>query len=395
MSYQPADRISRGALREEISNELSPQVQLEFPYGFMSQQVIVSSGAIGDVFTASGVAVCRTGNSANSYAKLISYQRARHQAGQGLRSYFDCTFTEGKAGSYQLVGVGDESEGIFFGYSGVSFGVINRLPIAIPVIGTNISFTPTSSWNQDKADGTGKLPAMDFTKGQSYKIETYPGIIGGGVRLSLLDPNDSEWVIVHKTTAVNALDKAIIQQLNWAAFMDVHNDTNDTNLEIQLGTHGIFLEGKEFNQKILRSIVIEDRFASKDTEELAWVLRNKDTINGITNRGLLHARNLTIFNNSVEPLKAKIGLVAEGGTSGTIFTEQAVNSLSEISTSGTLISLPQENLLGIYIIPGDSEKTITFTNDLVPLPPGASGMLTVEVGEGDTYSLTFTYEEWI
>ena len=85
MSYQPADPISRGALREEISNELSPQVQLEFPYGFMSQQVIVSSGAIGDVFTASGVAVCRTGNSANSYANLISYQRARHQAGQGRR----------------------------------------------------------------------------------------------------------------------------------------------------------------------------------------------------------------------------------------------------------------------------------------------------------------------
>jgi hypothetical protein len=385
MSYIPADRIPRGSFREGRYTELTPQVQLEFPYGFMTNEVVVASGNGGAALGVSGIALIRTGDTAGGYASLESYDVGRHQAGQGLVTHFDCAFTEGVANSHQIVGVGaSDSEGVFVGYSGVDFGLFT--------FGEDFkTHTPQSTWNLDKADGTGKLPAIDWTKGQQYRIEAMTAVLGGFVRLSLMDPNDGEWVCVHQQNALNAFGQSVIKQLNWGAFAEAHSDTSATNLEVHLGTYGQFLEGKEANSIITRSVKVSSKFTPKNTEQFALAIRNKSVMdNGRTNRIIAVPQSVIIFNNSIEPLKLRIGVAAV--FTGADWQDAGSNSATQYSTSGVLVANPV--VVNEYTIAGDSSREIAFS-ETSKIIPGATGTYTTEVGEGDNYSLSFVWEEWI
>tara|TARA_R110000850_G_C9996151_1_gene468191 strand:- start:19572 stop:21083 length:1512 start_codon:yes stop_codon:yes gene_type:complete len=117
---------ARSAFGEQLVAELTPKVQLQFPYNINTAQVVAFPGNGGSVTNGNGHANCSTGTAADGFAFIISHDVLKYNSGQGALFRGDCIFTTGVADSTQIIGVGNNLNGYFFGYNGADFGVLRR-----------------------------------------------------------------------------------------------------------------------------------------------------------------------------------------------------------------------------------------------------------------------------
>lgn len=122
---QPAE--GKTAFGEQSVAELTPIIQLVFPYNSVNSHIIDSrANNSGTVTVANSMLQVQSGASANSFGAALSKESVSYRAGQGILTRFTAIYTTGVANSTQLVGPGDLGEGFFFGYNGTSFGVMSR-----------------------------------------------------------------------------------------------------------------------------------------------------------------------------------------------------------------------------------------------------------------------------
>jgi hypothetical protein len=114
------------AFGEVMTATATPEVQVLFTYGTHPAIHDTRANQSGTVTTSNGQLVLQTGAAANSSAELLSKRSVRYDPGQGVVARMTGAFTTGVSGSTQLVGIGDQSEGYFFGYNGTSFGTLHR-----------------------------------------------------------------------------------------------------------------------------------------------------------------------------------------------------------------------------------------------------------------------------
>lgn len=114
------------AFGDHLVSQLIHEVTLDFNYTINPLVVESRGNQSGTVTQANNMAVMSTGAAANSSGTLLSVHRARYQPGHGTRIRFTSLFTAGAAGSFQAAGIGDESNGFFFGYNGTAFGILHR-----------------------------------------------------------------------------------------------------------------------------------------------------------------------------------------------------------------------------------------------------------------------------
>lgn len=118
--------VGRTAFDELHVAELTPIVQLQFPYNINTEQVDAHENNSGTVTQADNMAVLQSGTDAIARAELHSLVPVKYNPGQGGLVRFTSIFTTGVADSSQFVGVGDMADGYFFGYNGSSFGILKR-----------------------------------------------------------------------------------------------------------------------------------------------------------------------------------------------------------------------------------------------------------------------------
>jgi hypothetical protein len=116
----------KSAYGESLVANLAHEIILDFNYNVNALLIDSRANQSGTVTQADAMAVLQTGAAANSSASLQSAGRSRYQPGQGTRARFTSLFTTGVANSTQMAGIGDESNGFFFGYNGTAFGVLHR-----------------------------------------------------------------------------------------------------------------------------------------------------------------------------------------------------------------------------------------------------------------------------
>lgn len=125
MSYQPFIEPDKTAFGEQSIAELTPIVQLHFPYNLNS--FLVETRLNGGAATVdSNRLKLSTGASANRLAQLLSKRAITYQPGQGGLCRFTAVFTSGAANSTQYGGIGNSGDGYFFGYNGTAFGIMRR-----------------------------------------------------------------------------------------------------------------------------------------------------------------------------------------------------------------------------------------------------------------------------
>lgn len=117
---------STTAFGEILSAELTPIVQLQFPYNINTEIVDTRANQSGTVTQASNMAHLSTAAATYSSAQLLSKDHIKYNPGEGGLVRFTGVFTIGVVGSTQIIGIGDSGDGYFFGYNGADFGVLRR-----------------------------------------------------------------------------------------------------------------------------------------------------------------------------------------------------------------------------------------------------------------------------
>ncbi len=106
------------------------------------------------------------------------------------------------------------------------------------------NWTAQSDWNKDKADGSGHLPVMDWTKGNVFQIR-YQWLGFGRVTFFVEDPSDGEYNSVHAIEYANTTTTPSVYNPTLPLCMMVENTTNTSDMSIASSSMAGFIEGKQ------------------------------------------------------------------------------------------------------------------------------------------------------
>ena len=119
--------MPQSAFGELLVAELTPKVQIRFPYGLNPRDGFVRSSNAASSHTDSGGLLSMTAApQANSMTLMKTLDLLQYKPGEGFLFRGTCMFTAGVADSWQMYGLGDDEEGFNFGYNETAFGIQHR-----------------------------------------------------------------------------------------------------------------------------------------------------------------------------------------------------------------------------------------------------------------------------
>ncbi len=101
-------------------------IELMFLNNFINPYLATTSIQGGSCAVANNLLTVSTTSSTTGRAVLYSRRRIRYTPGTGMVIRFTALFSEPVAESRQLIGIGDQNNGIFVGYNGTEFGILRR-----------------------------------------------------------------------------------------------------------------------------------------------------------------------------------------------------------------------------------------------------------------------------
>jgi len=280
--------------------ELSSQVYLDFIYGINSQKGESSVVASGTVDTNAGRLRVQTGTNAAGSAIFNSRKPVKYRPGQGTVARFTAAFTTGVASSTQFIGVGSSTDGYFYGFNGVTFGILWRNK------GVD-TWIAQSSWNGDKCDGTG-------ASGQTWNpvfgnvcMIKYPFLGYGNITFWVQDTETSAWILCHTIKYANTTVDTQLGNPNLYFYAQALNTGNASNLIMYTGSVGIFTCGSRGHSSAPKWAA--DNYKAAITAETALLnIKNCTSYNGEVNRGLIRLNSVT-FTTSTTTKTAAAGFL--------------------------------------------------------------------------------------
>lgn len=382
------------AFGDMVSHQYTPISQFDFVYGGggangiypSTHQIGVTSSAGAGSSVLAGSAgesrlVLTSGTAAGSattvpsggFAQFVSQKIVRYRAGQSVLVRFTVVFGVGVAGNVQIAGAGNTVDGYFFGYNETSYGILHRRGSSDtdPVAG----WIPQTTWNVDRCDGgpAATNPSgfnINAQLGNVYQIR-YPYLGFGPIKFYVLDKSTSLWVLCHIIQYPNS--QTVVQitnpglQFYAATYNKVAGSASST---MMLGSAGAFLSGK---REYLGPQFAIQNTKSVTTENNILTLRNCTSYNGVTNRGLIRLRSLSLASdggNGISTLRllrnATIGgAPAYTAINGTLAAAGATltlaQSIASFDVAGTTITAA-----GIPIFNANLARGSNFVIDLTP-----------------------------
>jgi hypothetical protein len=358
LTVRQEEQNQRSAFDELLTADLTPKIQLEFPYNINTDIVTTTLVASGAVTQSNSKAVIASGAAINSSATLISKRVLKYDPGQGALVRFSAIFTTGVAGSQQEVGLGDSTDGFFFGYNGADFGVLRRQN------GVD-NWIAQTSWNRDKADNKTVLPKIDFTKGNVFQIR-FQWLGFGLISFWIENPSTGQPVRIHNMEYANANTNPSVFNPTLPLSVKSANTTNNTDIQIQTSSLAAFIEGKEV---LLGSKNSKDNTKTGigNTETNIITIRNRSTFASKTNRVDVE---LDFLGVAVDGTKNSIIKLIKNTTLGgtPTYTNISVDtSVVEFDVAGTTIT-GGEILLTFALQKVDSKELslVGLNIDLIP-----------------------------
>ncbi len=117
--------LQKTAFGEQSVAEPTPVSQVQFPYNINTDiwEIRNNNGSSSIV---SNMANLSTGAAANQSSIILTKTPVKYNPGQGALVRFTAIYTTGVANNTQWVGIGNSTDGFFFGYNGATFGVLRR-----------------------------------------------------------------------------------------------------------------------------------------------------------------------------------------------------------------------------------------------------------------------------
>jgi len=217
----------------------TPIVQLQFPYSTVNTNYVTTSlgglsqSGSGSLTQSNGLVLLRTGTTIGSVAVLASKDILSCSPGQGLEAIFSAMFESGVSGNTQIIGVGNSTNGFFFGQNGTQeFGILYRSSSAGDI------WIYQNSWNVDKLDGTGSSGVtLAPTVGNIYRVQ-YNGLGFGIINFYVQNPQDGGWILVHSIQALNGIVGSTLPMVSNSSMQLLATSYNNssTNADVTLAT---------------------------------------------------------------------------------------------------------------------------------------------------------------
>ena len=357
------------AFGELLVGEITPKVQIGFPYNINTAFVNTSTVGSGTVTQSNSKAVLQTTAASSSEAHLTSRRVLKYNTGQGGLVRFTAVLTACTDNSSQLIGIGDAVDGFFFGCDGASFGLLRRQD------GVDNWVTQTS-WNDDKAAGAGVLPFIDITKGNVYQIR-YQWLGFGAITFWIENPATGDFIKVHTIKYANTYTDPSIFNPSLPLHAEVVNVSNATNIMLQTSSMMGGIEGKEEDLGNLESIS-NDKAAITTTETNIVTIQNKALFVTKINRVEIELKAFSYGVDGTKP--AIIRLVKNTALGGS-------PSYSDISANTSVVSY---DVAGTTLTGGEPIFTLSVSKsdgDLIDLSPYN---IVLEPGEILTLSIEAT-----
>ena len=360
---------------------LIPVAGWTFNYNVNTELVKTTIAGAGTVTQSNSKALLQTGASASSSAAIETRDALRYIPGIGARVRFTAIFTTGVANSTQIIGVGDDSDGFFFGYNGTSFGILRRQ--------NGVAFwTPQTSWNMDKFDGTGSSGVtLDTTKGNVYSID-YQWLGFGAIDFMIENPSNGESVVVNRIEYANQNTLPSVFNPTLPVSAKVTNTTNTSNITLQTPSAMAFLEGVPGSVLITMNSISGSKTAIT-TETAVLTIRNKSIFQTKTNRVRIR---FDFFSCSADGPKFTTFKVIKNATlTGTSYTSISANtSVVEYDTAGAYSSGGQT--LMTFQCLAESLQILLDSMNLM-LAPGDWITVTASASVGSDVSVSFSWRE--
>jgi len=333
------------------TTSITPRIQIQFPYVINSDVTTSTVTGSGTVTQVAPFAICSTTAAINSTARLSSKTNLHYRTGQGGLCLFTAIFTTGAAGSVQEVGLGDDVDGFFFGYTGSVFG-INRRAVSVD------TFIPQTDWNKDKMNGTGSSGCtLDPTKGNVYKIQ-YQWLGFGAINFYIESQFTGKFVFVHQIQYANQNIDTSVRNPSMPVTLKASNTSNNTNIVVKVPSISAFVEGEIVDTGLINAI--NNRKTGVSTELNILTIRNNATFGGITNRKQVEPLLLSISNTSAADAVFRIVLNATlGGVP--VFTDiSTTTSVVSFDVAGTTVT--GGRLIAVFYVNGNTQSQIDLKN---------------------------------
>lgn len=121
----PRTAAETTAFGELAIAELTPAIQIQFPVN-INPVILEDRSNNGTLSVENNMAKVSTGAGTNQSGGLQTIESIQYHPGQGTLNRFTSIFTTGVTGATQTIGIGDSSDGFFFGYNGADFGILRR-----------------------------------------------------------------------------------------------------------------------------------------------------------------------------------------------------------------------------------------------------------------------------
>lgn len=356
-----------------LITELTPKVQIDFPYNINTDIIISTVVDTGDVSQSNSKAVLQTGTVSTGSAKIESKRFLKYDAGQAAEVRFTGLFTTGVADSIQIIGIGDAADGFYFGYNGVNFGVLRRQ-------NSVDTWVAQTSWSEDKAVGAETLPNMIWTFGNVFQIR-YQWLGFGMITFWVENPATGEFVKVHQIEYANANTNPSIYNPSLPLMAQVTNSGNTTNLTLQTSSMAGFVAGKEVLLGPKNSI--SNTKASVTTTPTNIVtIRNKTTFASKTNRIVVE---LDFASYAIDGTKPAIVEIVKNTTLGgsPSYSDISTNtSVIEYDVAGTTLTGGQT--LFTFILGKSEGDKLSLVGLSVDLLPGDTITIAIAATSGTT-----------
>lgn len=361
-------QVPSTAFGDVRSAEILPIVGWTFNYNINSDLINTTLTGSGTVSASDSMSIIETGPTSNSTAKIETIKALRYTPGLGALIRFTAVFTTGIQNSTQIIGIGDDLDGFFFGYNGTSFGILRRQN------GTD-NWIPQSSWNTDKFDGTGfSLVTLNPTQGSVYTIQ-YQWLGFGDIRFFIENPTTGEPTLVHIIRYSNAYTIPSIMNPTLPIMAQVINSTNSNNIVLKTSSAIGIVEGNgNTNSLVTRNSFSNTKIGIGNTETSIFSLQNK-----------------SIFQSKLNRVRVQLDMISFLGSANQIIIFSVVKNtilggapvFIDISTDTSVIAVDTD---GTTLVGGITILTFAFNG------PGSTQVplqdLDIQINPGETFTFS-------
>lgn len=281
--------------------ELTAQLHLTFPYNINTEIVKVYAINGAKMIQKNSMGLLQTSNNSKSWVHFQTKHVIKYHSGLGVLVRFTAVFSKGQAFSHQICGIGDEGDGLFFGFNGANFGIMRRRDKVDSWVGQY-------EWNLDTMNGNGpSTMVLNPTNINVYQI-SFQWLGAGLMEFSIEDDKTGHFTLVHKILYANKNKLPSIYNPSLPLYGCVKNMGNTIPLELGIPSMVGFVEGK-----LSKTAGLIYSFQSElDNKKQAtfFTLRNKTTYVSKLNRIRCYLKQMSCNNDSIDVANFRIYLNA-------------------------------------------------------------------------------------